>query len=262
VIDRRGDSPFPPRQSATVRVDSSAEEAAYLTAWPPHDGAWEHVGQVLAPGADGAENHVTVRAPDGTVAVIRFALGSLQGNDEAPRATPGERVTAAMRAGVELARREGPLHPGAQPQYPVPSTTHAGAVAVPLPILAVDAGRRGLYAPPRIAVVRWPAAEAVGVGDAPGFDPAQWPPPRLGNWPPAAVQGWEPQRLAGTIERFTAVWGRVLDAWFSGEAYPQLTDEQPEANVLLSRLVLPAMLDLYAEISSRFWAWLADGQTP
>ena len=256
VTDGLRDAPFLPRQSGTVRVDGVAEEYAYLTAWPPRDGRWERMGQVLAPGPEGPEDHIPVRAPDGTVAVVRFAVGSFHGTDEAPRDSPGEWVTAAMRAGHELAQREGPLHPGTQPQYPVPSATHAGAVAVPLPILAVDAGERGLYAPPRIAVVRWPAAEAVGVGDAPGFDPAHWPPPRLGDWPPAAVRGWEPARLAGTIERFTAVWGRLLDVWFSGEGYPQLGDEQWEARLLLEQLVPPAMIEIDVALSPRFWVWL------
>ncbi|MCC2626813.1 MAG: hypothetical protein K0S14_463 [Thermomicrobiales bacterium] len=160
-----------------------------------------------------------------------------------------------MRAGHELARTEGPLHPGTLPQYPVPSESHTSAVAVPLPILAVDAGRRGLFAPPRVAVVRWPSAEPVGTGDAPGFVPERWPPPRLGDWPPLAVRDWPPYRLAGTIERFSAIWARLLDTWFSGEGYPQLDDERHEAHLLLERLVPEAMLEFYAEISPRFWAW-------
>ena len=90
----------------------------------------------------------------------------------------------------------------------------------------------------------------------PGFDPNHWPPPRLGDWPPAAVRTWEPTRLAGTIERFTAIWGRLLDAWFSGDAYPHLTDERAEARRLLERLLPPAMLAVYAELSPEFWTWL------
>ena len=257
VRDGQQAAGFPPRERATVRVDSVAEEDAYLAAWPPGEDPWQWVGRVQTPGRDGPEDHVTVRAPDGTTAVVRFAIGSFLENAEASRVAPGERVTAAMRAGHELAQREGPLHPGTQPQYPVPSEAHAGAVAVPLPILAIDAGQRGLYAPPRIAVVRWPEAEAVGVGDAPRLDPARWPPPRLGDWPPDAVRGWQPARLAGTIERFIAVWGRLLDAWFSGEEYPQLVDERREARLLLERLSLPGLIELYGEISPRFWRWFA-----
>jgi len=255
-------SPFPPRAVTTVRIDSVAEENAYLTAWPPAAGTWERVEQLLAPGSNGPEDHLTVRAPDGTTPVVRFAVASFYGNPEVSLATPGERVVAAMRAGHDLAKTEGPLHPGSLPQYPVPSESYAGTVAVPLPILAADAGQRGLYAPPRIAVVRWPSAEAVGVGDAPGFDPSQWPPPRLGDWPPPAVRDWEPHRLAGTIERFSAVWSRLLDAWFGGEPYPHLEDEKREARLLLERLVPSALLEIYAALSPRFWAWLTGDQTP
>jgi hypothetical protein len=142
------------------------------------------------------------------------------------------------------------------PHYPVPSPAYAQTVAVPLPILAIDAGRRWLYAPPRIAVVRWPSAEAVGVGDAPGFDPENWPPARLGDWPPATVRDWEQQRLAGAVARFTSIWGRLLDVWFGSERYPQLDDERLEALLLLGLLEPEGMLTFYAEISQPFWAWL------
>ena len=96
------------------------------------------------------------------------------------------------------------------------------------------------------------------MGDAPGFDPERWPPPRLGDWPPPSVSGWPPYRLAGTIERFSAILVRLLDAWFSGEGYRQLDDEKREARLLLARLVPQGMLELYGEISPRFWAWLTD----
>jgi hypothetical protein len=255
-----GASTFPAREAPTVRVDSIAEEYAYLSAWPPADGVWERVGQMLVPGPNGPEHHITVRAPDGTVSVVRFAIGSFYGKPDAPQPLPGERVTTAMRAGHELAREESPLHPGSMPQYPVPSESYPGAVAVPLPILAVDAGQRGLYAPPRFAVVRWPSSEAVGVGDAPGFDPGRWPPPRLGDWPPVAVRDWRPDRLAGAIERFTALWARVLDTWYDISADSHLDDERREALALM-RLLLPArMLDVYAGLSPKFWAWLREPQ--
>jgi hypothetical protein len=257
-----GSWPFPDRGVETVRIDSVAEAYAYFTAWPPSDGPWEHVGQVFAPGAAGPEDHFTVRAPDGQTTVVRFAMGSSFLHSGDTLVAPGEPVSAAMRAAHELAKSEGPLHPGTLPQYPVPSASHTGAVAVPLPILALDAGQRGLFAPPRIAVVRWPTAEAVGVGDAPGFNPEQWPPPRLGDWPPLAVRDWPPYRLAGTIERFSAIWVRLLDAWFSGGGYPQIEDEKHEARLLLERLVPQGMLEFDAALSPRFWAWLTDNQTP
>ena len=248
--------PFPPRDAPTVRVDGVAEEYAFLAAWPPAAGPWQRAGQMLVPGPGGPEDHVAVRGPDGTTAVVRFAIGSFYDNAGASPDSPGDRVTKAMRAGHELAKAEGPLHPGSMPQYPVPSESYPGAVAVPLPILAVDAGQRGLYAPPRIAVVRWPSAEAVGVGDTPGFDPSRWPPPLLGAWPPPSVQGWEPQRLAGAIERFSAVWGRLLDAWFASEGYAQNWDETSEARRLLGKLLPKPLLEFYASLAPDFWTWL------
>jgi hypothetical protein len=257
-----GASPFPQRGTETVRIDSIAEAYAYFTAWPPSSGPWEHVGQVFAPGPAGPEDHLTVCAPDGQTAVVRFAIRSFFYFPGEALAAPGEQISVVMRAGHELAKSEGPLHPGTLPQYPVPSESHADAVAVPLPILAVDAGLRGLFAPPRIAVVRWPSAEPVGVGDAPGFDPERWPPPRFGDWPPPAVRDWSPYRLAGTIERFSGILVRLLDAWFSGEEYLQLNDEKHEARLLLDRLVPRAMLEFYGEISPRFWVWLAADHTP
>jgi hypothetical protein len=154
-VEGAGSSPFPERGTETVRIDSVAEAYAYFTAWPPPDGPWEHVGQRFAPGPAGPEDHLTVRAPDGQSAVVRFAIRSFFSYPGEALVAPGEQVAAAMRAGHELAKSEGPLHPGTLPQYPVPSESHSGAVAVPLPILAVDAGQRGLFAPPRIAVVRW-----------------------------------------------------------------------------------------------------------
>lgn len=253
---------FPPRAVDTIRVDSQAEEAAYVAAWPPSSGPWTPMGAVFVPGIPSTQKHVTLQAPDGAMAIIRFLVGAYHEVAKPPQETPARRVEAVMRAGHELAKTEGPLHPGAMPQYPVPSPAHGGAVAVPLPILAIDSGRRWLYAPARVAVVRWPSAEPVGVGDLAGFDPNHWPPPRLGDWPPATVRDWAPGRLAGAIERFTAVWGRLLDVWFGGERYPQFDDERLEALLLLALLVPEPMLAIYQELSPEFWVWLRLGTTP
>lgn len=261
MADRPGPapSPFPPRAVDSLRVDSAAEEAAYVAAWPPPHGAWAAVESLFIPGIPSMQKRLVLQAPDGSHAVLHFLVGSYRDAGPSPGQTPADRVEAVMRAGHDLAKAEGPLHPGAMPQYPVPSPTHAGTVAVPLPILAIDAGQRWLYAPPRLAVVRWPVAEAVGAGDAPGFSPERWPPPRLGEWPPATVRGWEQQRLAGAIARFTAIWGRLLDIWFGGPPYPQLDDERREALLLLSLLLPPPMLQLYEQLSPQFWAWLRSG---
>jgi hypothetical protein len=247
------DWPFPASRDEPIRVDSVTEEYAYLAAWPSTDGPWERVAQSLALGTQGPEDVLVVKSPAGATAEVRFAIGSFFGGGEQAATLPNERVAEAMRAGHELAKVEGPLHPGTMPQYPVPSLAHAGSVAIPLAILGVDHGQRGLYAPPRVAVVRWPDATPVGVGDAPGFDPRQWPPRRLGDWPPATTREWDQKRLAGTIERFTALWGRHLDVWFSGDAYRQQSTELGEARQLLELLVPRELLEVYRDLSPVFW---------
>jgi hypothetical protein len=249
---------FPPREIDSIRVDSQGEEIAYIAAWPAPQGAWQVEGTAFIPGIPSTQKRVLLRAPDGTQAVVHFLVGSYHEVTKRIADPAGARVERAMRAGLDLAKEEGPLHPGSLPQYPVPIPAYREAVAVPLPILAIDARQRGLYSPPRFSVVRWPGAEPLGVGDVPGFDPDNWPPPRLSDWPPPSVRGWEPSRLAGAIERFTAIWGRLLDYWFGGASYPQLADEKREARLLLEFLLPAGMLGLYADLSPAFWAWLGE----
>lgn len=251
-------SAFPPRGIDSLRVDSPDEEAAYIAAWPSASGPWQVTGTAFIPGIPSTQKRVALTAPDGERAVLHFLVGSYHAAAGRGADPPAQRVEAVMRAGQELAKQEGPLHPGSMPQYPVPSPGHAGAVTVPLPILAIDARQRGLYAPPRYAVVRWPSAEAIGVGDVPGFDPEHWPPPRWSDWPPASVRDWQPRRLSAAIERFTAIWGRLLDVWFGGDPYPQLGDERREALLLLARLTPDGQRAFYAEMSPAFWTWLTD----
>lgn len=250
---------FPPRAVDTVRVDSPDEEMAYIAAWPHPTGAWIPMGWLFVPGIPSTQKHFSIRAPDEAVTTIRFLVGSYHDSRRPAEEMPARRVENAMRAGHELAKSEGPLHPGSMPQYPIPTASHMGTVSVPLPILAIDAGQRWLYAPPRLAVLRWPSAEPVGVGDMPGFNPDKWPPPRLGDWPPATVRDWDQLRLAGAISRFTAIWGRLLDVWFGGERYLQFDDERMEGLLLLGLLVPEPMLAIYARLSPDFWAWVREG---
>lgn len=250
---------FPPREIDSIRVDSQGEEMAYLVTWPAPAGAWRVEGTAFIPGIPSTQKRVLLRAPDGTQSVVHFLVGSYHEVTQRSADPAAARVERAMRAGLDLAKQEGPLHPGSLPQYPVPIPAYREAVAVPLPILAIDARQRGLYSPPRFAVVRWPGGEPLGVGDVPGFDPDNWPPPRLSDWPPITVREWDPARLAGAIERFTAIWGRLLDVWFGGASYPQLDDEKREARLLLEFLLPPGMLNLYADLSPAYWAWLGEG---
>lgn len=254
---------FPPRTVDAIRVDSQDEEFAFIAAWPHPVGAWRPLGFGFVPGIPSTQKRFVILAPDETQVNLHFMVGSYHDARRPPEENPARRVEAVMRAGHELAKKEGPLHPGSMPQYPIPSASHLGTVTVPLPILAIDAGQRWLYAPPRLAVVRWPAAEPVGVGDMPGFNPDTWPPERLGDWPPATVRDWEQPRLAGAIARFTAIWGRLLDVWFGGQRYLQFDDERLEAMLLLGFLVPAPMLAIYARLSPDFWAWVrGDEITP
>lgn len=250
---------FPPREIDSIRVDSQGEEMAYIAAWPPPQGTWQVEGTAFIPGIPSTQKRLLLRAPDGAQIVIHFLVGSYHEVTQRNADPAAARVERAMRAGLDLAKQEGPLHPGSLPQYPAPIPAYRDAVAVPLPILAIDARQRGLYSPPRFAVVRWPGGEPLGVGDVPGFDPDNWPPPRLSDWPPPSVRGWEPGRLAAAIERFTAIWGRLLDVWFGSKDYPQLADEKREACLLLAFLLPAGMLELYADLSPAFWGWLREG---
>jgi hypothetical protein len=252
-------TPFPPRAAPTVRVDAVVEQQAYLAAYPPAGGAWQVVGQLLVSG-DRPEDHVRLRAPGGDEAVVRFDVASFFGTAGRERAglPVGDLLDRAARRAQEAARENGPGHPGEVPRFPVPSERYSGRVEVPLPILATDDGhRRGLYAPARAVVLGWPGAEFVGIGELPGFDPAHWPPPRLGDWPPPALAALGEPRLRGTVARFGACWARLLDAFSDAAAdYPQRQDEAAEARALLALLEPPAMDEQYAALSPRFWRWL------
>jgi hypothetical protein len=110
-----------------------------------------------------------------------------------------------------------------------------------MPVLAVDQGRRGLYAPPRVVVIDLATGKARGVGEFPEFDPESWPPRRLGDWPPASMTAVSQQQVQGSIMRFSALWKRILEAWFSKDIVrtPELAGEIREALELRGRLDVP-----------------------
>ena len=246
--------PFPRRRSATVRVDSAEEAQAYLDAYPPPGGAWQIEGRLLVRAGSRTEDHVTLAAAGGQ-AVVRFDVTSSAGGaPAAPAVDPS--LDGLMRVAADFARENGPHHPGSLARFPVPSATYPGRVEVPLAILAVDRGRRGLYAPARIVVLTFPAGEPVGVGEFPGFNPDAWPPPRLGDWPPPGVVGAGPVRLAGMVARFAGCWRRLLTARVAEADYPDRPDEGAEARALLGRLDPPGMGGIYRRLNPDFWRWL------
>ncbi len=247
--------PFPRRASATVRLDSPEEGQSFLAAYPAPDGPWTVTSRLLVTAGDRTEDHVTLRSAGGlSQAVVRFDVTSFASAAERSSERPPALDDLLQRAAA-FARENGPHHPGELPRFPVPSARYPGRVEVPLAILAVDHGHRGLYAPARVVVLAYPDGEPHGVGDFPGFDPDHWPPPRLGDWPPEGVRGLDPPRLQGTVARFGACWRRLLDAWF-GTDYPQRGDEAAEARALMARLDPPGMEAVYQRLGPQFWGWL------
>lgn len=250
-----GCDPFPPRTTPTVRVDSVVEERAFIAAYPPLAGPWQVTSQMLVTPRERPEDHLTLSAPDGTLAIIRFDVASFPATHE--RDPYDDRLSPVLRTATDFGEENGPHHPGSLARFPVPSARYRGRVEVPLAILAVDdAGQRGLYAPDRVVVLTWPDGEPVGIGPYPGFDPDGWPPPRLGDWPPSGISQLEPNRLQSMVARFGGCWIRLLSAFLSGIDYPHRADEAAEARTLLARLEPKAMCDIYAQLSPEFWAWL------
>lgn len=249
-------STFSDAFARVVRVASLAEQNAVLAAYPPASGGWTATSRVRLTFGRRVEEHLALRAEAGEIAAARFDVTAFAEPDAALKPAVGA-LDHVMQAALETARANGPLHPGAMPRFPVPSEAYPGQIAVPLALLAVDdAGRRGLYGPDRLAVLSWPAAEPVGVGDAPGFDPADWPPPRRGDWPPPAIRSFDRARLEGVVTRFGALWERLLSGHLADADDLYRDDEAAEAVALLALLDPPGMIDVYRALSPRFWAWL------
>ena len=247
-----------------MRVDSLAEERAYLDAYPSALGPWEVVSQTLSTRNGRATDRLVVRAGSGEGSVVEaevlFDVSSFVG-------TPGltrlggfttEFLDRLTRGALEFARENVPLHPGSLPRFPVPSAHYPGRVDVPLALLAVDAGRRGLFAPPLVVTLDYPSGAPYGVGDFPGFRPADWPPPRLGDWPPPRVAALDRVTLQGTVARFSGCVTRLLDAWLGGANDPHSADDATEAFALLAVLEPPAMLDVYERLNVAYVGWLSD----
>jgi hypothetical protein len=249
--------PFPPRTVETYRADSVAEEHAFLQAYPPAGGEWELVSQTLRFWREAPQDHLTVRAAGHGEVTVPFDVSSFFGAAPAS-GDQGNDLDRLLETALDFARANGPHHPGSLPRFPIPSTGYPGRVEVPMALVAVDnSGRRGLYAPPRIVVLTYPAGEPVGVGEAEGFDPGRWPPRRLGDWPPPAMRRLDQGRLQAMITRFSAIWGRLLTAWLTSADYSQRPDEGAEALALLGQIEAPAMLGIYERMNPHFWRWLS-----
>ena len=256
--------PFPPRTCETVRVDSVIEEHAYLNAYPSPAGPWTIASQTLSSVDGNATDRLLIR-PEGDQSTgeeetVAFDVASFVG-------TPGlvrlagfttDYLDYLMRAAAEFAHANAPVHPGSLPRFPVPSARFPDRVDVPLAVLAVDRGRRGLYAPPLVVTLDYPSGEPYGVGPFPGFDPDSWPPPRLGDWPPPAIAGIDRAQLQGMVSRLSACATRLIDAWLAGDDYPHRTDEAAEVRHLLGRLDPPGAPEIYRRLNGDYVRWLED----
>jgi len=257
--------PFPIRTAPLVRVDSIDEEHAFLAAYPSPNGPWQVASQAFGTDENGPVDRLRVRSgvAEAATAEVSFAVASFVGS--AGRRAGGVVTTEwcdrLMRRALEFAGENPPFHPGSVPRFPVPSARYPGRVDVPLAILAIDNRRRGLYAPARVVTLDHPSGEPVGIGEMPDFDPDEWPPARLGDWPPASATAVDRLRLQGAIARFSACTVRLLDAWRSGEHYPERRDEATEALALLGLLEPSGMLAVYRRLSPRYIAWLGDADT-
>jgi hypothetical protein len=251
-----------PEFAAVVRVDSAEEQYAYMLARFGDPGGWSVVSQMFEMDENDREiERVEVQVSGGALEVVRFravrdegvfAMGESEGDGDTAF------LDTVMDTAFQFSAANPPHHPGTLARFPVPSAGYANALALPMPVLAVDQGRRGLYAPPRVVVVDLATGKARGVGEFPGFDPESWPPRRLGDWPPNTMTTLSQQQVQGSIMRFSALWQRVLDAWFSKDIVrtAELAAEIQEALALRSRLDLPEMIAIYERLNPVFAKWL------
>jgi hypothetical protein len=245
-----------------VYVDSGDEQVAWLVARFGPQGTWSVRDQRVATLDDGAAvervrldtalGEIEVEFRDATPQVISFT-------EETTEPDRTGTLDIVMERAATFAAANPPHHPGSLPRFPVPIEHYGASVGVPLPLLAVDDfGRKGLYAPPRLAVVTWATQDPVGVREFPGFDPENWPPRRLSDWPAPGVARLVPEQLEATIMRFSACWSRVIDAWFDHRERVSNVLRADVAESLRWREVLdpPAMASVYREMNPRFAAWL------
>jgi hypothetical protein len=247
-----------PRRHRAI-IESAEEQWAYLLTHFGEPDSWTVASQrfeVLS--SDREVERVEVRLTSGASIDVEFIAARTDSPFESEASMSTEFLDKVMEAAFAFSAKNPPHHPGSLSRFPVPSAGYANSLAVPLAVLAVDGGRRGLYAPPRVVVLALDTMEPRGVGEFPGFDPESWPPARLGDWPPPQLARLPQQQVQGTIMRFSAVWYRLLQAWFASEVVdsPDLRLDAREALILIERLDVPGMLPCYARLNPVFWKWL------
>ena len=249
---------FDPKPEELIRVDSVDEEYAFVTAYPPDGREWSIQSQTLSRTDSGAVDTLELRSSEGDVQHYRFDISTFFANGSVPGS--GESSTGfldtVMETAAEFAAQNGAHHPGSLPRFPVPSDRYPGRLDVPMPILAVGEGKRGIFAPVRVVTMTFEDPEPFGVGEFPGFDPDNWPPSRLADWPPLGTQGMDKLRLQASIGRFSAVAVRLFNAYLKHQTYPQVAEERAEYAALLRILDVPKMEPYYRRVAGRFFNWL------
>lgn len=234
----------------TISVDSDDELAAFLTAFAISDIDGLNTGlgpasELHGTDAEGRSVKIIVQAGGQrtTGSATRFGVSKLEALDE------------LMPRAIAFSTENPPHHPGTVARFPMPSARFAGCVEIPLAVLAVDEGRPGMYAPPRVAVLDWQTAETRGIGEFPGFSPENWPPARLGDWPPRTVQDATPELIAASVARLSGCLGRLIDHEL-GLSHQRAASDLSDTRSLIHRLDLPAMMPSYHAISKSFAAML------
>lgn len=242
-------------------VDSADEQLAFLLSMFGAQGTWQITEQRMATREGETVELAMLESSDGPEEVEFCDAHPISFTNTGEQDRTGV-LDPLMERASRFAAENPPHHPGSLPRFPVPIEHYDRAVGVPLPILAVDdQGQRGLYAPPRLAVVSWNNAEPVGVREFDDFDPAKWPPRRLGDWPAASIARLSPEVLQASIQRFSACWSRVIDAWFSGATGRDrrgLGSDIEDALRLRAVLDVPAMNEVYRSMNPGFDRWLRE----
>ena len=245
-----------------IRVDSAEEQYAYMLARFGDPALWSVQVQMFDVAPDGRDaERVNVSLASGSVARVTFVSSEEVDSFDTPVVDEDSTgfLDRVMESASAFSESNPPHHPGTLARFPVPSAGYANALSVPMPVLALEGGKRGLYAPPRVVVIDYGTGDARGVGEYPGFDPGRWPPDRLGDWPPRTLVRMHRLQLQGTIMRFSAVWNRILKAWFAKEIMdsPDLTAHVAEALETRVILDLPELLPYYDRLNPVFAKWLA-----
>lgn len=233
-----------------INVDSDDELAAFLTAFAISNNGGSNADSGIASDLQGTDSKgrpiklsVQRRALGTTGSASRFGVATIDALDE------------LMLRAFAFSAENPPHHPGTIARFPMPSDRFAGCVEIPLAVLAVEAGRPGMYAPPRVAVLDWQTAEPRGIGEFPGFSPEDWPPLRLGNWPPGTVHDAAPELIGASAARLSGCLGRLIDHEL-GLSHQRAASDVSDARTLIHRLDLPAMMPSYHAISKTFAAML------